>query len=376
MIRLILSILLLLVSLLAVLKAPTYHLWLLSVAVTEFPLLLSFLISLVLMSGFLGEQKYQLAGTTVGLIALALSISPIFRAYIVSQNLASKFGKSFPQSAVPPTQPLSFTKLFSGNYDDKVQYQTFIYRNSPQLQLNFYPAQKVGKRPCIVVIHGGSWSSGDSFQLPELNHYLAKAGFHVAAINYRLAPAHHSPSPLEDVQQALAFLNRSHQQLNIDTANFVLLGRSAGAQVALMAAYTERTAAIQGVISLYGPADMVWGYSQPASKWVMDSKKVMEQYLGGTYQEIPEKYFESSPVEFVDKNSPPTLMIHGKNDVLVAYEHNLRLIRRLESASVPHFLLTLPWATHGFDYNLNGPGGQLSTFTVHQFITTVTANKN
>lgn len=41
---------------------------------------------------------------------------------------------------------------------------------------------------------------------------------------------------------------------------------------------------------------------------------------------------------------------------------------KLEQHGVPHFLLRLPWATHGFDYTLNGPGGQLSTFAVNMFL--------
>jgi acetyl esterase/lipase len=219
-----------------------------------------------------------------------------------------------------------------------------------------------------VVIHGGSWSSGDSKQLPELNSYLAKAGYNVAAINYRKAPQYQNPLPVIDVKNALTYLRAHADALNIDTNNFVLLGRSAGAQIALLAAYTLKDSGIKGVIDFYGPADMVWGYSKPASKLVMDSRGVMERYLGGTYQEAQKNYFASSPIEFVNKTSPPTLIIHGENDVLVAYEHSRRLNEKLGQVGVKHYWLKLPWATHGFDYNLHGPGGQLSTYAVRRFL--------
>jgi len=94
----------------------------------------------------------------------------------------------------------------------------------------------------------------------------------------------------------------------------------------------------------------------------------MENYLGGPYSEIPQKYKSASPIEYVTVDSPPTLIIHGRNDVLVAYEHSRRLAAKLENNRVPHYLLTLPWATHGFDYTLQGPGGQLSTFTIAMFL--------
>jgi len=95
---------------------------------------------------------------------------------------------------------------------------------------------------------------------------------------------------------------------------------------------------------------------------------VMERYLGGPYKAIPQKYAASSPIEFVDSKTVPTLIIHGGNDVLVAYEHSARLNKRLRQNNITHYWLQLPWATHGFDYNINGPGGQLSNYAVETFL--------
>jgi acetyl esterase/lipase len=227
-------------------------------------------------------------------------------------------------------------------------------------------------RPCVVVVHGGSWKSGDNKQLPELNAYLANAGYHVAAINYRLAPKYRSPLPIEDVKNALSFLKSNSRELQIDPTKFVLLGRSAGAQIALVAAYTLNEPGLKGVVDFYGPADMVWGYSLPANPLVLDSRKVMEDYLGGTYSEVPKNYLSSSPVNYVTKSSVPTLIIHGENDVLVAYEHSIRLQKALNQHGIRNYFLSLPWATHGFDYSLNGLGGQLSTYAVEQFLADIT----
>ena len=148
----------------------------------------------------------------------------------------------------------------------------------------------------------------------------------------------------------------------------MLLGRSAGAQIALLAAYTLPNAGIKAVIDFYGPADMVWGYSVPANPLVMNSRLVMERYLGGPYKVVPQKYAASSPIEFINRQTVPTLIIHGGNDVLVAYEHSTRLNAKLQQNGIKHYWLKLPWATHGFDYNLNGPGGQLSTYAVEAFL--------
>ncbi len=176
---------------------------------------------------------------------------------------------------------------------------------------------------------------------------------------------------IEDVDQALAYLRKNADKLDIDTNNFVLLGRSAGAQIALLSAYNRPQNGLKGIVNFYGPADMVWGYSKPASKLVMDSRGVMERYLGGTYNAVPNKYFASSPIEFVNKQTVPTLIIHGENDVLVSAIHSHKLDAKLTENGVKHYYLNLPWATHGFDYNINGPGGQLSTYVVERFVNTV-----
>ena len=184
-----------------------------------------------------------------------------------------------------------------------------------------------------------------------------------------IAPKYTSPAPVEDISDAMAYLKQHSRALKIDTNNFILLGRSAGAQLALVAAYTLPTDNIRGVINFYGPTDMIWGYSKPANPYVMDSKKAMEDFLGGTYSKVPQNYMASSPVEVVSRSRRivPILTIHGMNDALVAYEHGERLQQRLTQNNIPHYMLSLPWATHGCDYTLNGPSGQLTTYAVGYF---------
>lgn len=373
MIRIILIIIFFLISLLSVVKAPMYYLWLLAIAVTEYPLFFAAIVTALLVTGF-WVQKYQLVSTLIGIVSLLLFLSPIVRSYIVAGSLQKEMDESLGTSpSGKADRPFAIDKLFSSL--PKVAYTDVTYVNYPDIALNldFYPAQALGKRPSVVVIHGGAWSSGDSRQLSELNSYLAKAGYNVAAINYRKAPQYQNPLPVEDVKNALIYLRNHADSLHIDNDQFVLLGRSAGAQIALLAAYTLKDTGIKGVIDFYGPSDMVWGYSLPANPLVMDSRSVMERYLGGTYDKVQKNYFNSSPIEFVNKDSPPTLIIHGENDVLVAYEHSRRLSDKLEQNGIKHYWLKLPWATHGFDFNLRGPGGQLSTYAVDRFLANVTS---
>jgi acetyl esterase/lipase len=376
MVRFYLILILFLISLICIFRAPEYHLWLLAVGVTEFPLLFAGITAALTATGF-WVQKYQLAGTILGLVALAIFLSPIVRAYWVSkdikQDLIHSLGSVYADSSPVISYGFSFANLFKSTKD--VPHHTFTYVKYADISmsLDFYPSQITGKnRPCVIVVHGGSWAGGDSRQLPELNSYLAAKGYNVAAINYRMAPKYKTPAPVEDVQAAIVYLKKHASELHIDTNQFVLLGRSAGAQIALLAAYTIYEPALKGVIDFYGPADMVWGYSAPSSPLIMDSRKVMENYIGGTYSQVPQKYSACSPLEFVSRQSVPTLILHGENDVLVAPEHSRRLTLKLQQNGIKHYYLKLPWATHGFDYNLNGPSGQLSTYAVEFFLNTIT----
>jgi len=380
MIRLVFIVIFFLISLLTIFRAPAYYFWLLAIVVTEFPLVFAFITLLLIGSGQ-WVHKYQLAGTVIGFVSVILFLSPIVRAYLISRNLKADIEQSFGVATkANPFQPFDFSNLLNLSKQieshDAVAMKTLkcVTYQDTSLSLDYYPTN-IPNRPCVIVIHGGSWSSGDSRQLPELNSVLAWNGYNVAAINYRLAPKWETPAPVEDVANAIKYLKLHAAELHIDTSQFVLLGRSAGAQIALLAAYTLHDKSIKGVIDFYGPADMVWGYSIPSNPLVMDSRKVMVNYIGGTYEKVPHKYVACSPIEFVDKQSPPTLILHGKNDVLVAYEHSRRLNEKLQQNGIKHYWLQLPWATHGFDFTLNGPGGQLSTYAVLQFLNTIIPTK-
>lgn len=373
--RLVIAILLFLISLLVFFKAPTNFFWKVALATIEFPYVPIFISLLFFISCFYA-QEYKIFLILLSGITTLLFGVPIFQVYSRGNNLAedltNNFSSSNPEN--PLKKPFSFFKLFSGIGIEKTEPEIFSYKKygTQDLKLDFYKSSTSKKTPCIIVIHGGSWSSGDSKQLPALNSYLRNRGFHVAAINYRLAPEFESPSQVEDTKDALAFLINHSEDLNIDTNNFVLLGRSAGAQIALVAAYTFKTLNIKGVVSFYGPADMIWGARFKSNKLVLNTEQVFLNYFGGLIDDVPAKYHEASAFEFVKKNSPPTLLIHGPNDALVSYFHSVRLNKKLEEKEVPHYFLNLPWAVHGCDYNINGPSGQISTFAIERFINSIT----
>ena len=99
--------------------------------------------------------------------------------------------------------------------------------------------------------------------------------------------------------------------------------------------------------------------SQPLERWELDKRAARSAYDS------------ASAILLADRTSPPTLLLHGRRDPYVWYLQSQRLAARLTALGVPHFFLDLPWATHGFDFNPRGPGGQLSAYAVERFLAAV-----
>lgn len=174
---------------------------------------------------------------------------------------------------------------------------------------------------------------------------------------------------------AIGFLRSHADKLRIDTSRIVLLGRSAGGQIALTVAYAAKDPGIRGVISFYAPTDLYYSWENPGNPLIVDTKSVLTDYLGGSPTEAASSYDAASPIRFVTPASPPTLLLHGGRDELVSPHQSARLEKRLAESGVPHVNVELPWATHGYDYFMRGPGGQISTYAVEYFLERVTRAK-
>ncbi len=128
---------------------------------------------------------------------------------------------------------------------------------------------------------------------------------------------------------------------------------------------------VRGVIALYPPTDLVWSWDHPTNPRVLDTPGVLRDFLGGSPAERPDAYRAASPLGLATASAPPTLLVHGGRDELVFARQSQRLAERLAELRVPHLLVELPWATHGCDANLDGPSGQLLTFSVERFLAAV-----
>ncbi len=384
---LVLSAVAVLISLLTVVRAPDWvWAWKLAILAGEYGHWLVLLpVALALVAGFALSGAGRIAVLALCAVAAGCLLRPVFSAQRMAATLPQAMQTAL-GSADAPALAIDGRRLYLGSRTSagEVVTEVFSRPGGEDLKLDFYrPLRALVERypdrgpapppPCIIVIHGGGWDRGDRGQLPELNGRLAALGYAVAAIDYRLAPRWQWPAPKEDTLAAIAWLKGNSDRLGLDPSRLVLLGRSAGAQIAEVVGYTAHDPALRGVISFYGPSDMVFGYRSADEDDAIRSPALMRAYLGGTPEQQPARYADASALRFVTRGSPPTLMLHGYLDTLAWHRHDERLAARLTAEGVPHYYLRLPWATHGFDYNLDGPGGQLADYAIKVFLAKVTA---
>jgi acetyl esterase/lipase len=355
-----------LLSLLTVFRAPAYPLWIVAIFVSEY----GHIFAPICLGIFFWKPSHL-----SWLIAGIFFAVPLVRAVSLASALPAQLQAAYGPTTIRPgqrTRPLVFKELFTGIPVAPMLVRTTVYAapNGLPLKMDLYGVRPGASQPALLVIHGGSWAEGTRDQLPTLNHYLAARGVLVAAIDYRLARVAHFPAPIEDVRAAIAYLKSHANELGFDGRNVVLLGRSAGGQIALYSAYTLHDPAIRGVIGFYAPADMEFAFLHPSNPLVMDSPRVLRNYVGS---DRLEDFRRASAVQTAGPDAPPTLLIHGNPDSLVWITHSEHLKEKLRALGRRVYFLRLPWATHGADYIFNGPSGQLSTYAIERFLAAVVA---
>jgi acetyl esterase/lipase len=221
--------------------------------------------------------------------------------------------------------------------------------------------------PCLLIAHTGGWDSGDPGEFIGANTELASHGYILCSYGYRLAPKHPWPAQADDTRHAFAWIREHAAELGIDTSRIVLMGRSAGAQIAAACAYGMPELGAGGCISVYGTPNMHLAREWSVPDDLLKSLTLVRQYMGGDPHEVPAAYRSASATTFLDQHSLPTLLIHGTLDSLVGIGHSRRFTA-LRAGREDHHFLELPWGTHGTDYFPSTPGGQLSMAAIVRFM--------
>jgi len=241
-------------------------------------------------------------------------------------------------------------------------------RDGATLALDVYRSPLRGPRPTVVTIYGGAWIFGTRADTAELDRALAARGYTVIAIDYRHAPRYHYPVQREDVADALATIARGAARWNVDPSRVALFGRSAGAELALLAAYEPGPLRIRAVVAYYAPTDLIDGYRTPPVPDPANVRRILRTYVGTPPEGRPDAYRDASPLAHVRTGLPPTLLVIGLRDALVrpAQQRALRDSLRAHGDSVA--AIEIPWSNHAFDALPGGLAGTLARRATDRFL--------
>ena len=215
--------------------------------------------------------------------------------------------------------------------------------------------------PVVLQVHGGGWMIGNKAQQGQpLLSRLVPTGFVGVSVNYRLAPRAVFPAQLIDVKRAIAWVKEHIAEYGGDPDRIVITGGSAGGHLSSLAALTPNDAEYQpgfedvdttvmACIDFYGPSDFtdrIGVRGRLSSYEVFLSRVVMP----GKLADHPELYAAMSPVEHVNADAPPFLVIQGELDVLVWREESKAFADELSAVSnQPVVYWEVPGAQHAFD---------------------------
>jgi acetyl esterase/lipase len=384
-----LSVIVLLSTIWIIVPAPSYYVWLFSVAASEWSLWLCALALISVICSlfthfYYPNGKLWVASLIISGIAFIISLYPIF---------------SVLHSAREQNVSLSLSNYFAGLHSstetetDNFSTHTFAQVNGKDLQLDVYsPTESSANNDAsIIVVHGGSWNGGVRNDFPQWNQWLAAQGFTIFDVDYRLKPQPNYLSAVGDVKCAVLWVKEHAAEFKISPDRIALFGRSAGGHLALLAAYSaddkrlpstcaekKVSETVRAVVSFYAPTDLIWAYDNPANQMVINGPETLANFLGGSPHqsiEMRERYTLASPISQVSPKTSSTLLIHSGQDQLVKSENMNLLSSKLKEANVPHKTLFIPYAQHGFDYNFNGWGAQIAKSVISDFLSENTKAK-
>lgn len=219
-----------------------------------------------------------------------------------------------------------------------------------ELKLNLArPAKGRGPFPGLVFLFGGGYKVGSKSNWNFVIREAAKRGYVAVAIDYRLTeemkngkPKYTFPAQIHDGKCAVRWLRAHARRYKLNKDRIGVVGFSAGGNLALMLGLTHSSNGLEGncgdvsmstrvqaVVNLAGGTELALHYDIYPYDY--------GDLLGGTPNELPERYDAASPLTYVSWDDPPVLTICGREDPV--YMQEVLLDQAMSEIGVPHTLV-------------------------------------
>ncbi len=213
------------------------------------------------------------------------------------------------------------------------------YGEKPRQKLDVYvPTEKSAQAPVVVFFYGGRWEEGSKDQYKFLAQALTSRGYVAAVADYRLYPQVKFPTFVQDGAKAIQWAHAHASEYGVDADKLFVMGHSAGAHIAAMLAldgeYLQAVGGsrdwLSGMIGLAGPYDFL-----PLK--AADLKDMFGP---------PERYPLSQPINYVEGENPPLLLLHGLGDETVFPKNTRNLAKKVAENNGPVAIKLYPGIGH------------------------------
>jgi acetyl esterase/lipase len=193
------------------------------------------------------------------------------------------------------------------------------------LALDLHMPAGVQRPPLVVYLHGGAWRDGDKSQYPQ---FLVASGFAVASLDFRSTNVARFPANVHDIKAGIRFLRAKALEYGYRADRIAVMGASSGGHLAALVgvtnghaqlegtegAFARESSAVQAVVSYFGASNLETILSQSTPFGVEVRTPALRQLLGALPDQEPGPARLASPVNHVDRNDPPAMLLHGDQD--------------------------------------------------------------
>lgn len=222
----------------------------------------------------------------------------------------------------------------------------------PGLGADLFVPDQAHSAPLVVLVPGGGWENADRSGLRPLADRLASNGIVAVTATYRAASDHvRFPVPVADIECAVDYAAARARRAGITPSRVLLLGHSAGAHLAMLAALTGTrfqqscpypTVQVAGVIGLAGPYD------------ILTFQSLARSLFDASAAEDPTAWRDGNPVTWVKQRPQlPVLLAHGADDDTVSSTATTSFATLLRAAGHPVQLEIVAGADHASIYRPN-----------------------
>lgn len=232
-----------------------------------------------------------------------------------------------------------------------------------QLTLDlFVPDELSEPVPCIIVIQGGGFKSQDGQRFKHYAEYIAKSNYVAALISYRGKPDYMYKTTIRDIKSAVRYVKHKSAKYSIDPNRVGAMGKSAGGTLAALLAVTEDNSFDKRVHKVSGKVQVAVVYagvfnfitrfsnsSHIALQPDVDVRMVSNaEWIGHSFSKNNKHWKNASPLNHLDKNDPPILFMHCKDDKSVPWLQSREMYEKMKALEISSDIIYFEQGGHGF----------------------------